>query len=100
MQEYKITLDFGTFEITANVFDNEIARKFVTTLPVTVQLQQWGDEVFGSIGEDLGTENHPQRAGICTLLSIRRRMALFYDQLHFAADDCRKNTTDGYFQCA
>lgn len=53
-----------------------------------------------TIDQDLETGSHPQRTGICTLLSTRQRMALFNYQLYFAANDCRKNTDHRYFRCA
>jgi len=51
-----IELDFGDFILEAELFDTLIARKFAAHLPYTVQLEQWGRELYGSIGRNLGEE--------------------------------------------
>jgi hypothetical protein len=56
MQGKHIILDFGSFKLNAELFDTTIARSFFHNLPYTIQLQQWGDELFGSIGRDFGEE--------------------------------------------
>lgn len=56
MIERYITLDFGSFVLDAKLFNTKIAEKFVQGMPYTVQLTQWGREVYGSIGEDMGEE--------------------------------------------
>ncbi|MBU1052230.1 MAG: hypothetical protein KKC46_00180 [Proteobacteria bacterium] len=53
----QIELDFGLFILEADLFDTAIARKFSENLPYTVSLMQWGKELYGSIGTDLGEEN-------------------------------------------
>ncbi len=53
----KIILDFGTFTLDAELFDSSVAEKFAKNLPYTISLQQWGDEVYGTIGIYLGEEN-------------------------------------------
>ena len=52
-----IELDFGDFILDAELFDTPIARKFAAHLPYTVRLEQWGQELYGSIGRNLGGEN-------------------------------------------
>ncbi len=53
----QITLDFGSFVLEAGLFDTEIAGRFAKHLPYRVKLVQWGNELYGSIGRDLGEEN-------------------------------------------
>lgn len=53
----QITLDFGSFTLEATLFDSAIAQKFAANLPYKVKLEQWGDEVYGPIGIDLGEGN-------------------------------------------
>ena len=53
----EIELDFGPFVLEAELFDSKIAEKFAAHLPYTVNLMQWGEELYGSIGIDLGEEN-------------------------------------------
>ena len=54
----KIDLDFGKFVLQAELFDNQTAKRFVDILPCKVYLTQWGNELYGSIGKNLG-EEHP-----------------------------------------
>ncbi len=56
MGNVQIELDFSEFKCTAELFDTEIAKKFVEHLPYEVALTQWGGELYGSIGIDLGEE--------------------------------------------
>ena len=51
-----IELDFGTFICKASLFDTKIAKRFSESLPCKVSLTKWGDELYGSIGKDLGKE--------------------------------------------
>mgnify|MGYP006305715729 CR=1 FL=1 len=53
--EHSIELDFGSLTITAALFDTVIAEKFAGQLPCEVDLTQWGGELYGPIGVDLGT---------------------------------------------
>ena len=53
----RIDLDFGKFVLEAELFDNQIANKFAQILPCNVNLTQWGNELYGSIGNNLGEEN-------------------------------------------
>lgn len=52
-----IELDFGTFTCKAMLFDTKIAERFAKNLPCRVSLMKWGEELYGSIGKDLGKEN-------------------------------------------
>lgn len=53
-----IKLKFDNFTIDAKLFDNDIARKLFAQLPITVNdITSWGNELYGSIGIDLGEEN-------------------------------------------
>lgn len=56
MTNKNITLNFGSFELEAELFDSSIAEKFANNLPYTITLQKWGDEVYGTTGIDLGEE--------------------------------------------
>lgn len=53
----QIELDFGAFTLEAELFKTPIAQKFKQRLPYQVRLMQWGNELYGSIGKDLGEEN-------------------------------------------
>ncbi|MBD3393587.1 MAG: hypothetical protein GF418_15745, partial [Chitinivibrionales bacterium] len=50
-----VLLEFGTFSLPARLFDTRIANAFFERLPVVVDLIGWGEELYGSIGEDLGS---------------------------------------------
>jgi hypothetical protein len=52
---HSIELDFGSLVISATLFDTAVAEKFAARLPCEVYLTQWGGELYGSIGVDLGT---------------------------------------------
>lgn len=56
MENTSIELEFGSVVLNARLFDTTIAKKFLQHLPVTVNLMQWGEEFYGSIGVDLGEE--------------------------------------------
>lgn len=57
MKKNQIILDFGTFSLDVELFDTTIAARFAENLPYTVSLEKWGNELYGSIGIDLGEEN-------------------------------------------
>ena len=57
MKPYTIILKFKNFTLNAELFDNDIAGKFAAELPYKVKLIQWGKELYGSIGINLGAEN-------------------------------------------
>ena len=57
MSTNNIILKFKGFTLNAELFDNDIAGKFAAGLPYRVELIQWGKELYGSIGIDLGAEN-------------------------------------------
>lgn len=52
-----IELDFDHFVIDATLFDSSIATRFAELLPIRVSLTSWGNEVYGSVGADLGEES-------------------------------------------
>ena len=54
MAKTLIELDFGSFILDAELFDNSIAKKFKTSLPCSIDLTSWGKEVYGATGVDLG----------------------------------------------
>ena len=58
MKQKQILLDFKSLTLTADLFDSKIARSFAANLPYEVNLVQWGRELYGAIGIDLG-EEHP-----------------------------------------
>ncbi len=51
-----ITLDFGAFSCTASLFDSPLAKKFHESLPRTVNLTRWGQELYGPLGAELFDE--------------------------------------------
>lgn len=57
MQKKEVILDFGSVILEAELFDSKISEKFIKHLPYTINLTQWGDEVYGSIDINLGEEN-------------------------------------------
>jgi uncharacterized protein len=57
MQQNQIMLEFGSFTLEAELFDTAITRRFMQHLPYQVNLIQWGNELYGSIGKDLGEES-------------------------------------------
>ncbi len=52
-----IKFRFKFFELEAELFETEIAARFADGLPYNAELTQWGRELYGSIGTDLGSEN-------------------------------------------
>ena len=57
MKKNQIILEFESIILEAELFDTPIAKRFFENLPYTVSLQQWGNELYGSIGLDLGEDN-------------------------------------------
>ena len=57
MEKYLIALDFGKFVLPGELFDTKIAKSFMRGLPYNVDLIKWGNELYGSIGRDLGEES-------------------------------------------
>jgi len=56
--DYDIILDFHDFKINAYLFNNnDIANKFYKNLPYSINLTCWGNETYGTIGLNLGTNN-------------------------------------------
>ena len=53
----RIVLDFGDFVLNAMLFDTAIARRFADNLPLRADLTQWGNELYGPVGIDLGEED-------------------------------------------
>ncbi len=53
----EITLDFGKFQFKAELFNTKIADEFYNNMPYSVKLTTWGNESYGSIGKNPGTEN-------------------------------------------
>jgi len=53
----KIVLDFGRFKLDAELFDNDVAGRLWEELPVAIDLERWGGELYGSVKFDCGTEN-------------------------------------------
>ncbi|MBI4978620.1 MAG: hypothetical protein HZC28_14160 [Spirochaetes bacterium] len=58
MKMNNITLDFGTLQLSAELFDTKVAKAFHKNLPYSIDLTLWGNEAYGPIGADLG-EEHP-----------------------------------------
>lgn len=57
MSGIKIILEFQDFQIEAVLFESIIAERFSATLPCSIDLQQWGNELYGPIKDNLGEEN-------------------------------------------
>ena len=57
MEKKKIILDFGSMSLIAELFDSSVAAGFFENLPYTANLEKWGNELYGSIGINLGEEN-------------------------------------------
>jgi hypothetical protein len=45
----KIILDFGLFELPADLFDMPVCEALVKNLPTTVELTSWGGELYGPL---------------------------------------------------
>ena len=46
---HQIILDFGTFELTAELFDLPVCDALVKILPATIDLTSWGGELYGPL---------------------------------------------------
>ena len=57
MPGHQIVLEFETFSLEAELFESPIANKFMDNSPYEVRLVQWGGELYGSIGIDLGEDS-------------------------------------------
>ncbi|MFP3998698.1 MAG: cyclophilin-like fold protein [Desulfobacterales bacterium] len=53
----RIILDFGVFRLEARLFDTPVAVAFAEKLPLCTELTQWGNELYGPAGSDLGEDN-------------------------------------------
>jgi len=51
-----IKLDFGTLVLEAELFESKIAKKFADNLPYSINITQWGNELYGPIDKNLGEE--------------------------------------------
>lgn len=56
-----IVLDFGSLVLDAELFDSPVAARFAARLPCTVELEKWGDELYGPLGADLGEDSPTPR---------------------------------------
>jgi hypothetical protein len=77
-----IVLDFEGLVLEAELFDNSIAEKLYNSLPLEISLTHWGDEMYGSIGKDLG-EDKPQASippGGIAYTSQGTYLCVFYGQ--------------------
>jgi len=52
-----VSLEFKEFSLTAAIFENKIGDSFLKNAPYELSLISWGNEVYGSIGIDLGVES-------------------------------------------
>jgi len=57
LKKKKINLDFGKYQLQAELFETEIAEKFFRCLPCSIDLIQWGGELYGPIRSNLGEKN-------------------------------------------
>lgn len=57
MATNQIILDLGSVNLYAELFNSKVSARFFENLPYSIHLQKWGDELYGSIGIDLGEEN-------------------------------------------
>lgn len=49
-----VKLDFKLFSLEAELFDTPVASRLAELLPISLELTEWGDELYGPIGKDLG----------------------------------------------
>ncbi|MFH0975032.1 MAG: cyclophilin-like fold protein [Spirochaetota bacterium] len=56
IQKKQIILDFGSIVLEAELFNTSVADSFAGKLPYRINLEKWGNELYGSIGIDLGEE--------------------------------------------
>lgn len=52
----QIILEFESIALEAELFDSSITKRFIDNLPYTIHFEQWGQELYGSIGIDLGED--------------------------------------------
>lgn len=57
MRKKQIILDFGLLVLEAELHDSSIAARFIENLPYSINLIQWDNELYGSIGVNLSEEN-------------------------------------------
>ena len=60
MGTIRIELIFQDFVCKAELFDTNIANRFADNLPYNIPLTCWGNELYGPIHKNLGTENPVQ----------------------------------------
>ncbi len=53
---HAIKLNFGNYTLDAELYDTPIAEAFFRHLPLEIDLTQWGNELYGGIGADLGEQ--------------------------------------------
>ncbi len=53
----KVELVFDEFTLTADIFDTAVGKKFLEYLPLQIPLQEWGDELYGSLPWKISEEN-------------------------------------------
>jgi hypothetical protein len=96
----KIILDFGEIILDAELFDTEIAKKFEADIPYGVGLTQWGDELYGSIGVDLGEENPIPRipAGGLAYTNNGNYLCIFFGQTPAWSVEHIGEISDGQWQ--
>ncbi|MBD3421373.1 MAG: hypothetical protein GF398_14750 [Chitinivibrionales bacterium] len=77
-----IKLAFENFTLTATVFDTRIGRSFYEILPCTINLSGWGNELYGSIGIDFGSDSPVAEipAGGLAYSSPGNYLCIFYGQ--------------------
>ncbi|HRZ27121.1 MAG TPA: cyclophilin-like fold protein [Spirochaetota bacterium] len=58
----KIILDFGSLSIDADLYDSHAANTLYESLPRTISLEQWGNELYGPVGVELdnGKSSRPK----------------------------------------
>ena len=53
----KIVLQFPDFNLEAELFDQVIAEKLFENIPAEIHLTRWGNELYGPIKQDFGTNS-------------------------------------------
>jgi len=52
----KIILDFGSLSIDADLYDSPAANTLYESLPRSISLEQWGNELYGPVGVELNPD--------------------------------------------
>ena len=54
-----IKMSIGEHVLEGSLNDSDTARTLLSALPITVEMNRWGEEYYGSVGVDLGVGSSP-----------------------------------------